>query len=355
LEIVVAEGVLRSAPNCRVAIKKESKEFIFDKANMQRSREQADILRKLQHKHIVPVVEEYEDESAFFLVMPFASGGSLFRTVRNKTLTEFETRNFASQALSALKHVHKLGFVHTDIKPHNFLLNLVEGRFHVWLCDFGLADPVRADGTVAFTGLRGTSGYFSPEMMKRLDYGTAVDIFSLGVTIHNLLLGYAPFDPPSKFEELDFDPRYWKHMSNASRDILVGMMDLNPETRLTAVAAAEHEWFSADVNEEQQVEKYVPPPDASLKFHNAKSVPPLAEMELIWSLLGRPNDHLANPNEAEDVSSPAGQGSFSSAPGLKTVATAPELSRGAGHGQAPFIPPCRSSSNARLPDLASAG
>ena len=118
---------------------------------MQRSREQADILRKLQHKHIVPVVEEYEDESAFFLVMPFASGGSLFRTVRNKTLTEFETRNFTSQALAAVEHVHKLGYVHADIKPHNFLLNPVEGKFHVWLCDFGLADPLRSDGSVSIT------------------------------------------------------------------------------------------------------------------------------------------------------------------------------------------------------------
>ena len=272
-QVVVNEGVLRGAPNCRVAIKRESKKFIFDQATTQRIRDQAGILRKLAHEHIVPVVDAYEDDSAFYLIMPLASAGSLFSTVKQKTLTEFETRNFTSQALSALAYVHKLRFVHTDVKPHNFLLNLVVGRFHVWLCDFGLANPLRPDGRVGFAGVRGTSGYYAPEMMNHEDYGTAVDIFSLGVMVHNLLCGYFPFDPPSNFEELDFDHKYWKHMSDASRAILLGMLDLEPATRLTAGVAVEHKWFSADVREEQKVEKLVTPPDASLKFHVAGSVP----------------------------------------------------------------------------------
>jgi serine/threonine protein kinase len=347
LRIVVAEGALRSAPKSRVAVKKETKEFISDKKDLQRTREQADVLRKLAHEHIVPVVEAYEDEAAFYLVMPFAIGGSLFSKVRNKTLTEFETRNFTSQALSALEHVHNLGFVHTDVKPHNFLLHPVEGRFHVWLCDFGFADPVRADGSVAFTILRGTFGYFAPEMIKQLDYGPAVDIFALGVTVHSLLVGYAAFDPPSHFEELDFDPRYWKHMSNASREIVAGMLDLDPETRLTAAAAAEHEWFSADVKEEQKVEKYVPAPDARLKFHAAGSVPPLEGMA---DLLVRPKDHLANPNEPEDLTVPPRQENRSPAsPGIKTVATAPgQLTRL--DGPIHYDPPVRSASSNKLAD-----
>merc|ERR1719473_1287416 len=93
-------------------------------------------------------------------------------------------------------------------------------------------------------------------------------------------------------------------MSDASRDMLVGLLDLDPETRLTAIAAAEHAWFAADVSEEQKVEKYVPPPDASLKFHAAGSVPALPGMA---ALLGRDKDHLANPNEPEDVTSPPRQ------------------------------------------------
>merc|ERR1719387_1444852 len=334
MRIVVAEGVLRSAPNCRVAIKKEAKEFMKeDKVTMQHTRQQADVLRQLAHEHVVPVIDDYEDESAFYLVMPFAGGGSLFSKVRNKTLTEFETRNFASQALSALEHVHRLGYVHTDVKPHNFLLNPVQGKFQVWLCDFGFADPLREDGSVAFTGVRGTFGYLAPEMMKQLDYGPAVDIFALGVTVHTLLVGYAPFDPPSNFEELDFEPRDWKHMSNASRDILVGMLDLDPATRLTAVAAAEHEWFSADVKEEQKVEKYVPSPDARLKFHAAGSVPPLAGC---WpDFFSQPTCDPANPNEPEDMTLPSP---------IKSVGTAPgQLARlGSLY---PYDPPVRSASN----------
>jgi serine/threonine protein kinase len=289
--------------------------------------------------------------------MPFAIAGSLFSTVRNKTLTEFETRNFTSQAISALEHVHKFGLVHHDVKPHNFLLNPVEGRFHVWLCDFGLAERLRPEGSVAYAGLRGTSGYFAPEMMKQQDYGLAVDVFALGVTVHNLLLGYAPFDPPSKFEELDFDPRYWKHMSAASRDMLVGMLDLNPATRLTSADAAVHEWFSVDVQEEQKVENYVPPPDASLKFHAAGSVPQLPGLLELTGLDNK--DHLANPNEPEDVTSPPlhqKDGPFSSDtssfPEMKTAATAPaQLARWG--SLIYYDPPTRSASTHKLADLGS--
>jgi len=285
----------------------------------------------------------YEDTvtNAFYLVMPFASGGSLFSKVRSKTLTEFETRNFASQALSAVEHVHKLGYVHADIKPHNFLLNPVEGKFHVWLCDFGFADPLGADGSVAFLGVRGTFGYFAPEMIKQKDFGPPVDIFALGVTVHNLLVGYAPFDPPSHFKGFEFEPRYWKHMSNASRDIVAGMLHLDPAARLTAAAAAGHEWFSADVAEEQKVEKYVSAPDARLKFHRAGSVPPLAGLA---DLLREPTYDLANPNEPEDLPplSP-----------IRTVATAPgQLTARPGGAALPYAPPVRSASNNRLTDLA---
>jgi serine/threonine protein kinase len=248
-----------------------------------------------------------------------------------------------------LDHVHKLGFVHCDVKPHNFLLNPVEGRFHVWLCDFGLADQLRADDTVGFAGLKGTSGYFAPEMMKHADYGPAVDLFALGVTVHNMLVGYAPFDPPSNFEELDWDPRYWKHMSDASRDILAGLLDLDPATRLTAAHAAEHEWFSTYVDEEQKVEKYVPPPDASLKFYAAGSAPLLPGLK---ELMDQNKDHLANPNEPEDVPSPLRQQGSPPSRKIKTCATAPGQLARIG-SLIHYTPPVRSASNQKLAEAES--
>jgi serine/threonine protein kinase len=295
-ETLVTRGkCLRS--DLPVAIKKISKQHIFDDGQLTRCRDEAEILRRVSHPNVVPLLDALETDAAFFLIMPLASEGSLFIRMRHKTVTEFEARNFASQALAGLRHVHALRWVHGDIKPHNFLLSEVDGRLVAQLCDFGMADPVGEDGTVKFTGLRGTSGYFAPEQLRGQNYGFGVDIFAFGVTLYALVCGYAPFDPPSNFEPLEFDPRDWKHVSREGTEFFERVLALQETQRLSAEVAALDAWFLAELSEEQPVEKFVPPPDTTVKFHSATSCPMLSlgpvdeESEMLSQ---------ANPNEPED-------------------------------------------------------
>src|SRR5262249_11249943 len=90
------------------------------------------------------------------------------------------------QAAHGLEHAHQLGVVHRDIKPNNLL---VDGRGNLWITDFGLAQ-IQGDNQLTLTGdLLGTLRYMSPEqaLAQRISVDQRTDIYSLGVTIYELL------------------------------------------------------------------------------------------------------------------------------------------------------------------------
>jgi len=304
-DTIVTLGFANAAPDFPVAIKMVFKDRMFDATQLRRCREEANILRRLASKHVIPLLDTLETDKAFVNIMPYASAGSLYGLVgSSKTLTEFETRNFASQALAPIAYMHKLGYLHGDIKPHNFLLVKNESKFIVQLCDFGMADRNNDDGVIKFSGLRGTTGYFSPEQINGDDYGLSFDLFAFGVVLYALLAGYAPFDPASNFEEVDFDARYWKWMSDESKDLMCGLLALEAADRIDAVQTAEHPWWDVEISEEQKVEKFVPPPDSSYKFYRfGNDCPEAFDKPAVYDqpIGDRPiitAEMLGNPNEA---------------------------------------------------------
>lgn len=114
-------------------------------------------------------------------VVTFATGG----TAEGRTFYE-AIANFGIQAAEALQHAHERGVIHRDIKPSNLLLDAVG---HVWVTDFGLA-MMQTDPGLTLTGdLLGTVRYMSPEqaLAKRVPVDHRTDIYSLGVTLYELL------------------------------------------------------------------------------------------------------------------------------------------------------------------------
>lgn len=154
--------------------------------------QEAEILGRLQHPNIVPLLEIGDR----FLVMPFIDG----RTLDAAGLDARGAADAVRQAALALDHAHRQGVVHRDVKPANLL---VAGGV-VYVTDFGIAKEVRAREAMSTTGaIIGTPAYMSPEQVRgRRDIDARADIYALGATLYQLLGRRVPFASDDLFEML---------------------------------------------------------------------------------------------------------------------------------------------------------
>jgi eukaryotic-like serine/threonine-protein kinase len=153
---------------------------------------------KLQHPHILPLLDSGEADGLLYYVMPFVAGESLrARLDRETQLSIDDSIRIAREVASAVESAHKQGVVHRDIKPENILLH----EDQALVADFGIALAVKAAGGARMTqtGLSlGTPQYMAPEqaMGERAIDGRA-DIYALGAVTYEMLVGEAPFTGPS--------------------------------------------------------------------------------------------------------------------------------------------------------------
>jgi len=240
-------------------------------SEMERARAEIHIHNSIpSHPNVVPLLASEENHDHIILVTPLAEDGDLWQHIRfSATLSEVEARNLVGQLLSGLSHLHRCRLVHGDVKPHNVLLfrgreeneenggnNGVRGKKPLLMaqfCDFGLSEQVHlgADGSphlVPFTSLRGSSGYFSPEMINCEDYGFPVDVFAVGIIMFRVLGGYEPFYPATKFlEQVEFEDPMWEDISQECKDLIQRLLRLNQRERITADDALGHPWFSINL------------------------------------------------------------------------------------------------------------
>jgi serine/threonine-protein kinase len=149
---------------------------------------------RLDHPHILALLDSGEAGGLLYYVMPFVEGESLrARLEREKQLPLDDTLRIAREVADALSYAHQHGIVHRDIKPENILL----ARGHARVADFGIARAVRAAGgqTLTETGLAiGTPAYMSPEQAggeREIDART--DVYSLGAVVYEMLAGQPPY------------------------------------------------------------------------------------------------------------------------------------------------------------------
>ena len=153
---------------------------------------------KLQHPHILPLLDSGEADGLLYYVMPFIAGESLRNRLERETqLAVDDAVRIAREVASAIESAHKHGVVHRDIKPENILLH----EDQALVADFGIALAVSAAGGARMTqtGLSlGTPQYMAPEqaMGERAIDGRA-DIYALGAVLYEMLVGEAPFTGPT--------------------------------------------------------------------------------------------------------------------------------------------------------------
>src|SRR3954465_12576076 len=149
---------------------------------------------RLQHPHILPLLDSGSADGLLYYVMPLVTGETLrTRLEREKQLPGEDAVRIPSEVADALAYAHELGVIHRDIKPENILL---QGG-HASVADFGIALAVQQAGgqRMTQTGLSlGTPQYMSPEQaLGERTVDARSDIYALGAVTSEMLAGDPPF------------------------------------------------------------------------------------------------------------------------------------------------------------------
>lgn len=178
-----------------VAVKLLNEEFAHDQTFVTRFLREAKNAAKLKnHENIVQAYDFGQDQGRYYFAMELIRGRSLAEILwQKKQLEERTALTIARQIARALQQAHKFSIIHRDIKPENIMISQ-EGI--VKLCDLGLAKDTTQDLYRTSDGITlGTACYVSPEQaLGRRNIDIRSDIYSLGITLYQMLTGELPFD-----------------------------------------------------------------------------------------------------------------------------------------------------------------
>lgn len=190
-EVFLARDVLLDRP---VVLKVLFPEFATDPSFVERFRREAQAAANLSHPNIVAVYDWGTLNNTYFIAMEYVAGTTLADLLKEKgSLSPSQASDIALEVASALGFAHENGVVHRDIKPGNILIS---NSGQVKVADFGIARALGAaveDGLTQTGSVMGTATYLSPEQAQGAQPDPRSDLYSLGVTMYEMVAGKAPF------------------------------------------------------------------------------------------------------------------------------------------------------------------
>jgi serine/threonine protein kinase len=285
-----------------VAIKVLNPLLTKDSQFTDRFRHEAKVQASLIHPNIVTLYNYFREGDNYCMVMEYVEGVTLKQLITNTgPLPEQKILWVLNQILEAVGFAHKKGIIHRDIKPSNILLT---DNNTVKILDFGIAKILQDKGLTKTGTKMGTIYYMSPEQVKAVkDIDHRTDIYSIGVTLYEMLSGRIPFnvDTDSDFEIMNEivkgeikDPReYYPHISDWLVDVLFASVQkdrtkriqssdeftkrlLSKEGKAAVMGTTDKTIIEEPKSEIKEPQKTVtPPPPVQIKPKPVKTIKPV--------------------------------------------------------------------------------
>eukprot|EP00929_Paragymnodinium_shiwhaense_P097329 TRINITY_DN59055_c0_g1_i2.p1 TRINITY_DN59055_c0_g1~~TRINITY_DN59055_c0_g1_i2.p1 ORF type:complete len:555 (+),score=146.07 TRINITY_DN59055_c0_g1_i2:122-1786(+) len=218
----------------------------IDKEKRDELASECEIFLGMDHPHVARLVDVYESAESLQLVMECMTGGELFtRIQKRKRFSEQDASEATRQMLLAINYLHSHGVVHRDLKLENFLYESEESE-HLKLIDFGFSKVWKPNTKMALSC--GTLSYVAPEVLGK-NYTSQCDMWSLGVIVFILLVGYMPFSGSENNQIRDIKKANylvkkdkWETVSAVATDFVKGLLVVDPAQRMTPSKALEHDF-----------------------------------------------------------------------------------------------------------------
>ncbi|KAM9974995.1 hypothetical protein ACTFIW_008468 [Dictyostelium discoideum] len=228
------------------AMKVLRKDAIIARKQVNHTKSEKTILQCISHPFIVNLHYAFQTKDKLYMVLDFVNGGELFfHLKREGRFSEPRVKIYAAEIVSALDHLHKQDIVYRDLKPENILL---DSEGHICITDFGLSKKIETtDGTFTFCG---TPEYLAPEVLNGHGHGCAVDWWSLGTLLYEMLTGLPPFysqNVSTMYQKiLNGELKIPTYISPEAKSLLEGLLTREVDKRLGTKGGGEvkqHPWF----------------------------------------------------------------------------------------------------------------
>ena len=235
-----------------VAIKVLPSNLADSKEFTKRFQQEAHIIARLEHAHILPVFDYGESDGVSYFVMRYLEAGTLKNKMEAGPLSLREIDRIFTQLADALSYAHSQGVIHRDLKPANAL---VDSQGNLFLTDFGIAKILESASPrlTQTDAIMGTPAYISPEQAQAQKVDQRSDIYSLGIILYEMVTGRVPFVADTPLAVI------LKHVSNplplpssiktdipeAIEHVILKALAKNPDDRFNNVADFLIAWKNA--------------------------------------------------------------------------------------------------------------
>nr|XP_046230841.1 calcium/calmodulin-dependent protein kinase kinase 2 isoform X1 [Scatophagus argus] len=221
------------------------------KGPLERVYQEIAILKKLDHPNVVKLVEVLDDpsEDHLYMVFELVKQGAVMEVPTAKPFSEDQSRFYFQDLLRGIEYLHYQKIIHRDIKPSNLLVG-EDG--HVKIADFGVSNQFEGADAL-LTSTVGTPAFLAPEALSetRKNFsGKALDVWAMGVTLYCFVFGVCPFMDErilSLHQKIKTQPVELPEHADISddlKDLLLKMLDKNPEMRISIPQIKVHPWVT---------------------------------------------------------------------------------------------------------------